>query len=117
LDEKSTGRREPPRKLVITQPDGEGFQLNGQEITWQKWRFRYTMHPREGIVLHLVSYEDEGHWRPILYRASLSDMVVPYGDTAENWRWRSAFDVGEYSVGRLASSFEENTDAPPNAKL
>jgi primary-amine oxidase len=117
LDEKSTGRREAPKALTITQPDGAGFQLNGQEVRWQKWRFRYTMHPREGLVLHTVGYEDEGKVRPILYRAALSEMVVPYGDTDENWRWRSAFDVGEYSVGRLASSIEPNTDAPENATL
>ena len=34
-----------------------------------------------------------------------------------NWRWRSAFDVGEYGMGRLASSIEPNTDAPANATL
>jgi primary-amine oxidase len=44
-------------------------------------------------------------------------MVVPYGDTDRNWRWRSAFDVGEYSVGRLASSIEPKTDAPEHATL
>jgi primary-amine oxidase len=117
LDEKSTGRREAPKPLTITQPDGASFQIDGQEIRWQKWRFRYTMHPREGLVLHTVGYEDEGRVRPILYRASLSEMVVPYGDTDKNWRWRSAFDVGEYGVGRLASSIEPKTDAPENATL
>ena len=75
------------------------------------------MHPREGLVLHTVGYEDEGRVRPILYRASLSEMAVPYGDTDRNWRWRSAFDVGEYGIGRLASSIEPNTDAPANATL
>ena len=117
LDEKSTGRREAPKALTIAQPDGAGFQIQGQEIRWQKWRFRYTMHPREGLVLHTIGYEDEGRVRSILYRASLSEMVVPYGDADENWRWRSAFDVGEYSVGRLASSIEPKTDAPENAML
>lgn len=117
LDEKSTGTREAPRPLTISQPDGASFTIDGQEIRWQKWRLRYTMHPREGLVLHTVGYEDEGRVRPILYRASLSEMVVPYGDTDSNWRWRSAFDVGEYSVGRLASSIEPKTDAPENATL
>jgi primary-amine oxidase len=117
LDEKSTGKREAPKPLVISQPDGTSFEIKGQEIRWQKWRFRYTMHPREGLVLHTVGYEDEGRLRPILYRAALSEMVVPYGDTDQNWRWRSAFDVGEYSVGRLASSIEPKQDAPENATL
>ncbi len=117
LDEKSTGARTAPKPLVITQPDGASFEINGQEVRWQKWRFRYAMHPREGLVLHTVSYDDQGRVRPILYRGSLSEMVVPYGDTDGNWRWRSAFDVGEYSVGRLASSIEPKTDAPENATL
>ena len=117
LDEKSTGVRERPKPLTITQPQGASFTITGQEIAWQKWRFRYTMHPREGLVLQQVGYEDGGRVRPILYRASLSEMAVPYGDPDANWRWRSAFDVGEYGMGRLASQIEENTDAPPNAKL
>jgi len=117
LDEKSTGTRTAPKPLVITQPGGASFEINGQEVRWQKWRFRYAMHPREGLVLHTVGYDDGGRLRPILYRGSLSEMVVPYGDTDGNWRWRSAFDVGEYSVGRLASSIEPKTDAPENATL
>ena len=117
LDEKSTGVREAPKPLVISQPEGASFTITGQEIRWQKWRFRYTMHPREGLVLHTVGYEDDGRVRPILYRASLSEMAVPYGDPDRNWRWRSAFDVGEYGMGRLASSIEPNTDAPSNATL
>lgn len=118
LDEISIGKlREKPRRLVISQPDGASFQINGQEIRWQKWNFRYSMHPREGLVLHTVGYEDEGRVRPILYRAALSEMVVPYGDTDANWRWRAAFDVGEYNVGRLASPLEAGLDAPENAQL
>ncbi|MCA1575711.1 MAG: tyramine oxidase [Acidobacteria bacterium] len=117
LDEKSTGTRTPPKPLLIQQPEGSSFEISGQEVHWQKWRFRFTMHPREGLVLHTVGYEDAGRIRPILHRASLSEMVVPYGDSETNWRWRSAFDVGEYSVGRLASSIEPKTDAPENALL
>ena len=117
LDQKSTGTRTAPKSLAIAQPDGPGFTISGQEIRWQKWRFRYTMHPREGLVLQTVGYEDAGRLRPILYRASISEMAVPYGDPDRNWRWRSAFDVGEYGMGRLASPIEPNTDAPPNATL
>jgi primary-amine oxidase len=117
LDEKSTGVRTAPKRLAISQPNGSSFSISGQEIRWQKWRFRYTLHPREGLVLHTVGYEDAGKLRPVLYRAALSEMVVPYGDPDQNWRWRAAFDVGEYNVGRMASSIEPNTDAPENATL
>lgn len=117
LDEKSTGVREPPKPLLTTQPQGASFVVEGHEVRWQKWRFRFAMQPREGLVLHTIGYDDGGRLRPILYRGSLSEMAVPYGDADRNWRWRSAFDVGEYGMGRLASSIEPDTDAPPNATL
>jgi len=118
LDEQSIGKqRLAPRPLVITKPQGDSFELNGNEVRWQNWRFRFSMHPREGLVLHTVGYEDQGRLRPILYRGSVSEMVVPYGDTGLNWRWRSAFDVGEYGVGRLASPLERGFDAPEHATL
>ena len=118
FDEQSVGElREKPKPLVITQPQGASYRLTGQELAWQKWRLRYTMHPREGLVLHNVGYEDGGKIRPILYRGSLAEMVVPYGDPDTNWGWRAAFDVGEYAVGRLASPLEPKLDAPENAQL
>ena len=117
LDEKSTGTRTAPKPLTVVQPNGPSFVISGQQIRWQNWQLRYAMHPREGLVLHTVGYEDGGRLRPILYRAALSEMAVPYGDTDPNWRWRSAFDVGEYGMGRLASPIEPNTDVPANATL
>jgi primary-amine oxidase len=65
--------------------------------------------------LYTVGYEDGGKVRPILYRASLSEMVVPYGDSDKSWMWRNAFDVGEYGIGRLASYLIPGKDAPENA--
>ena len=118
FDQKSVGKlREKPKPLVITQPQGQSFKVIGHEIRWQKWRFRYSMHPREGLVLYNVGYEDSGKVRSILYRAALSEMVVPYGDPATDWNWRSAFDVGEYGVGRMSSALEKNRDVPEYASL
>ena len=37
--------------------------------------------------------------RPILYRASLSEMVVPYGDPSPTHFFKNAFDAGENGVG------------------
>ena len=123
LDEDSIRRslgklREAPKPLAITQPQGPSFELRGNEVSWQKWRFRYVMHPREGLVLYLVSYTDAaGQPQPVLYRASFSEMAVPYGDPAGNWNWRCAFDVGEYGVGKGAYTVEPGLDAPANAVL
>ncbi len=118
FDEISIGKqRVKPKPLLLTQPKGASYQVSGQEIRWQKWRFRYAMHPREGLVLYTVNYDDNGKLRPVLYRASLSEMLVPYGDPDVNWRWRAAFDVGEYGVGRLAGSLEPRYDALENAQF
>ena len=68
-------------------------------MRWQKWRFRYALHPREGLVLYTVGYEDGGKVRPVMYRGSLSEMVVPYGDPTAGWFFRNSFDVGELGLG------------------
>jgi primary-amine oxidase len=116
FDMKSVGPlREAVKPLQIVQPQGVSFTVNGNEVRWQKWRFRFSMTPREGLVLHTVGYEDEGRLRPILYRASLSEMVVPYGDPQAGWFFRNAFDEGEYGIGRLALALEPQTDTPDNA--
>jgi primary-amine oxidase len=109
--------REAPKPLQIIQPNGASFEIRGNEIRWQKWRFRYALHAREGMVLYTVGYEDQGKVRPVMYRGSLSEMVVPYGDPSAGWFFRNAFDEGEASVGRLALSLEDKTDVPDNATM
>lgn len=118
FDEQSVGKlRAAPKMLKIMQPNGASFQINGNEISWQKWKFRYMMHPREGLVLYLMNYEDDGKLRPVMYRAGLSEMVVPYADTAPSWVFRNAFDIGEYRIGRLANTMELAKEVPENAVL
>lgn len=117
-DIKSLGKLlSPPKPLKILQPQGKSFQINGNEIKWQGWQFRYLMHPRDGLVLYLVNYNDGENVRPVLYRASLSEMVVPYGDPNPNWTFRNAFDVGEYSLGLLANKMELGQEIPENGVL
>jgi primary-amine oxidase len=118
LDMASIGKmRESARGLQILQKDGPGFEVRGQEIRWQNWRFRFALHPREGLVLYTVSYNDAGRERSVLYRASLSEMVVPYGDPSAGWFFRNAFDAGEFGIGRLVASLEPGVDFPENAVL
>ncbi|HLP91602.1 MAG TPA: primary-amine oxidase [Nostocaceae cyanobacterium] len=117
-DIKSLGKLHSlPKALKIIQPQGQTFTINQNEITWQDWKFRYLMHPREGLVLYLVSYKDGEKYRPILYRGSLSEMVVPYGDPNPNWSFRNAFDVGEYNLGILANKMELGKDIPDHGIL
>lgn len=107
---EAAGERQDLRPVEISQPEGVSFEIDGHEIRWQKWRFRIGFTPREGLVLHTVSYADGGRERPVLYRASLSEMVVPYGDPSPgHWR-KNAFDAGEYNIGTLANSLELGCD-------
>jgi primary-amine oxidase len=92
------------KPLDIVQDEGPSFEVDGHEIRWHKWRFRISTNAREGLVLHQVTFEDGGRERPVLYRASIAENVVPYADPAPGFFWRSAFDAGEYGLGKLADS-------------
>lgn len=112
-----TPARPPVKPLRISQPEGPSFELRDGEVRWQNWRFRPVLHPRDGLVLCQVGYEDHGRLRPILYRAALSEISVPYGLPDSGWKWRSAFDLGEYGFGRYATRLEPGVDMPENAAL
>jgi primary-amine oxidase len=98
--------RDGLKPLEITQPEGPSFEIDGQEVSWQNWRFRVGFDAREGLVLHQLSYLD----RPVIYRASIAEMVVPYGDPHPARSWINYFDGGEYGLGRLATSLVNGCD-------
>jgi primary-amine oxidase len=104
------------RPLRLSQPMGTSFAVRGHEVRWQNWRFRFGMHPRGGLVVYTVGYEDRGKLRPILYRGSLSEMAVPYGDPA--WHMWAPFDAGDVGLGYYSrSSFVLEADAPTNTSF
>ena len=61
-------------------------------------------------MLNQLAYEDGGRRRSILHRASLSEMVVPYGDPSPTHYWKNAFDGGENGVGLAASPLTRGCD-------
>jgi primary-amine oxidase len=98
------------KPLDIVQPEGPSFQVDGKEVSWQKWNFRVGFTAREGLVLHTINYEDQGRKRPIIYRASLTELTVPYGDPLpQNFR-KNAFDVGEVGIGNITNSLTLGCD-------
>jgi primary-amine oxidase len=103
-------RDDGPKPLEIHQPNGASFRVDGYEVRWQNWHFRIGFTPREGLVLHTLTYADHGRERPVLYRAAVADMVVPYGDPRPAYFRRNAFDIGEYGIGMLANSLELGCD-------
>ena len=54
---------------------------------------------------------------PILYRGSLSEMVVPYGDPSGGWFFRNSFDAGELGLGLNAASLKPGVDCPENCTV
>jgi primary-amine oxidase len=92
------------RPLEIAQPEGPSFEVDGYQVAWQKWKFVIGFNAREGLTLHHLRYDDDGRERSVLYRASLTEMVVPYGDPGPTQRRKNAFDVGEYGMGMCANS-------------
>ena len=102
--------RDDLRPLVIEQPEGASFAVRGHEISWQRWRLRWSFNAREGLVLHRVAYDDNGELRPIAHRISISEMVVPYGDPSPAHYWQGAFDVGDFGIGRGVNSLQLGCD-------
>jgi primary-amine oxidase len=102
--------RKDLKPVDIVQPEGPSFTVQGNQVEWQKWKFRVGFTSREGLVLHTISYNDEGVERPILHRASICEMVVPYGDPGEQYYRKNAFDIGEYGLGMLANSLALGCD-------
>ena len=98
------------RPIDITQPNGPSYDVDGHAISWANWRLRIGFTPREGLVLHDIGYVDKGVLRPVLYRASLAEMYVPYGDPAPTHWNKNVFDEGEYGLGWLANSLELGCD-------
>ena len=105
-----SGPRTDVRPIEITQPEGPSFSVDGHAIAWQKWRLRISFNAKEGLVLHQIGYEDGGRVRPIIERASLSEMYVPYGDPAPTHAFKNVFDMGEYGLGWLANPLELGCD-------
>ena len=97
------------RPIEITQPEGPSFILNGPWLQWQDWSMRIGFDAREGLTLHQISLHSGGRERPVIYRASIPEMVVPYGDPRFRY-WQAYFDTGEYLCGKWANSLELGCD-------
>ncbi len=102
--------RDDLKPLEIIQPDGPSFDVDGWEVSWQKWRFRVGFNAREGLVIHRIGYEDDGRFRPILYRASYTEIAVTYSDHSPAHWFMSFFDFGELEPGALANPLQLGCD-------
>ncbi|GAA5071272.1 primary-amine oxidase [Nocardia iowensis] len=102
--------RTTQKPIEISQPQGPSFTVRGNLVEWEKWSMRVGFDAREGLVLHQIGFHDGGRLRPIIHRASIAEMVVPYGDPSPVRSWQNYFDTGEYLVGRYANALELGCD-------
>ncbi|MBS1691837.1 MAG: primary-amine oxidase [Actinobacteria bacterium] len=98
------------KPIEIIQPDGPSFTVQGNQIDWADWTFRFSFDVREGLTLHQISLRDGDTVRPVVYRASIAEMVVPYADPSPVRYWQNYFDQGEYLFGRYTNSLELGCD-------
>jgi primary-amine oxidase len=94
------------KPIEITQPEGRSFTVEDGRVRWGKWDLRIGFNEREGLTLHQIAFDG----RPICYRASIAEMVVPYADPAPTRFWQNYFDCGEYMFARYADSLQLGCD-------
>jgi primary-amine oxidase len=101
-----------PKPLIVSQPEGVSFSLDGWHLTWQNWDMRIGFNPREGVVLQQVGILDPDtlQRRSILHRASLAEMIVPYSHPQAPHYRKNAFDVGEDGMGVNLNSLRGGCD-------
>ncbi|KII26917.1 tyramine oxidase, partial [Arthrobacter sp. AK-YN10] len=98
------------KPIEISQPEGPSFTVTGNHVRWADWSFRVGFTPREGLVLHQMKFRDKDQDRSVINRASLVEMVVPYGDPSPVQSKKNAFDAGEYNIGVMANSLKLGCD-------
>jgi primary-amine oxidase len=114
-DQASVGTlRDVPTPISIQQPMGPAYHLDGQTVSWQKWRFHFRLDRRLGLILNNVAYRDGNKLRSILYEASLSEIFVPYMDPGEQWFDKNFFDAS-IDGSAFSSSMEVGADCPDHA--
>lgn len=104
------GYRTDVKPINITQPEGVSFKVDGRIIDWQNWKVHVGFNYKEGIVLNNITYNDRGNIRPVFYRLSLAEMVVPYGNPEHPHQRKHAFDLGEYGGGYMTNSLTLGCD-------
>ena len=113
--EDSVRYRAPIEPVEIVTPRGSNVEIRGSTVHWDNWDFHLRVDQRVGPILSLVTYDDRGTKRSVVYQLAVSEMFVPYMDPAPTWSWKAYMDVGEYGFGLLASRLQPGADCPGSA--
>ncbi|KAH9031052.1 copper amine oxidase [Lactarius pseudohatsudake] len=107
---KEWKQREAPKPLHMCNLKASVFKIDGHVLEWQKWKMHVAFSHREGIALSTITYNNDGVLRPLFYRLSLAEMVVPYGAPEHPHPRKFAFDTGEYGMGTMANELSLGCD-------
>ena len=91
-------------------PKAPASPSTATEITWADWSFRFGFDVARGPDAAPAVVRDGDVERPVIYRASIAEMVVPYADPSPVRYWQNYFDQGEYLFGRYTNSLELGCD-------
>ncbi|CEP60862.1 uncharacterized protein LALA0_S02e01332g [Lachancea lanzarotensis] len=92
--------REGLKPLIVSQPEGASFEVEGSKIKWQGWEFRVCTNAREGVAIYDVFFKG----RSLFYRIANNEMTVPYMDPRAPYHRKQAFDLGDCGFGNCANS-------------
>jgi primary-amine oxidase len=109
------GQRSRANEVMPAKRNRRNFTIDRYRIDWQKWQFRFGFNAREGLVLHQISFNDNGKRRSIVYRAAVSDVLTAYGDPGDFWSWMEIFDEGVFGLGYLSMPVRPGREVPANA--
>ena len=112
--ESALDTRPALKPMVITQPEGQNFEITGSQINWQGWQFHLRFDPRQGTILNNIGVVSDQSFRPVAYEIAMSEMFVPYQDPDAHWFYRAYFDMGEYGFGNMATELK-GSDCPSTA--
>jgi primary-amine oxidase len=108
----------PAFRVDIVADQGANIKLSGNlEVAWNRWSFHARADKRAGVILSLVKFKDAERDRLIAYQMNLSEIFVPYMDPDPTWNYRTFLDAGEFGLGYLLSSLQEEIDCPPYAAM
>lgn len=99
----------------LTRAGEPNYKIDGSQITWDMWSFRYRVDKRPGVVISQVMADIGSGPRSVLYQANLSEVFVPYMDPSEGWYWRTYMDSGEYGFGIFMTPLRAGVDCPEYA--
>ncbi|MEM3063075.1 MAG: hypothetical protein QW303_06005 [Nitrososphaerota archaeon] len=69
-----------PLNPIIHSQANPSYMIDGNEVTWHNWKFRFSWHPRTGVQLYNIGYTVDGgrNYRSILYKLSIDESGAYY---------------------------------------